>query len=82
MGQTLLIGTHFILTFDDIDTALAQDSPSLTRRSEIQIEYGFMVFFGGIRLVVFVITFVVLMVCVSCTARRVHIGRVKYNTVN
>ena len=82
MGQALLIGTHFILTFDDVDTAFAQDSPSLSRRSEIQIQYGFMVFFSRIRLVIFVVAFVVLVIDVGCAAWRVHIRRVKYNTVN
>ena len=44
MCQSLLIGAYLVLAFHNVNTALAQDSPRLTRGGKVQVQYRFVVF--------------------------------------
>lgn len=82
VGQALLISADFVLALNDVTASFTQDAPRLPRRREIQIQNSVVVFLCGVRLIVLVIPFVILMVDVSSTPRRMHVWGIEDNAVD
>ena len=47
VGESLAIGTNFVLTFDDQYAPIPQYPPGFTATFPVQVQYGFMVFASG-----------------------------------
>ena len=81
--EALLVGANFILAFHDVDAFGFEDPKGFFRSFEVQIENGFVIFFRRILCaVVVVVVLEVLVILVRCAAWRVHVRRIKHDTIN
>src|SRR5580658_11249463 len=87
MGKPLLIGADFVTTLDDVHALIAEHTIGLFSGFVIEVQNGLVIFLWSIAVmqslnaVVAIIAFVILMILVSGAARRMHVGRVKYDRV-
>jgi hypothetical protein len=82
--ESLTIRAHFVLAFYDKNALFPQNSVRLASSIPVQIQHGLMVLAFGLvsTPVVTVMRLKWLMRSVSRSAGGVHIGRIKYDTIN
>ena len=83
MGESLPIGTYFVLTLDNQHASVSKNSIGFSSTLNIKFKHGFVIFAPRpiARAIVAVVAFIRFLARVRSATRRVHVWRVEHHTI-